>query len=170
MRPLKALVTSGACMSVLASPSDYLETRALQLASRQTPTGNCSTGVHIIAASGGGSKNIGGYGLIGSLVTMVVAAIPGSDNVTLSYEKNETMDPFAINSVISGGVSGQMAPACETPSHSYSSLAATGQEHVSISAELHQRLPHDQDCAHGLLLGRHDCHEHSVRCECWLDL
>lgn len=57
---------------------------------RQTPTGPCATGVHVIGASGSGAANIGSYGLLGTLVGNITVAIPGSDNVILDYPKGET--------------------------------------------------------------------------------
>lgn len=70
----------------LASPLFDFD-NASELTKRQTPTGPCATGVHVIAASGTGAENQNGYGLIKTLVTNITFAIPGSDNVSLPYPK-----------------------------------------------------------------------------------
>ena len=67
--------------------SDSVEGGHPSLESRQTSTGPCATGVHVIASSGDGANNKGGYGLIITLVSNITQAIPGSDNVTLPYPK-----------------------------------------------------------------------------------
>lgn len=69
-----------------AIPSDGWE-----LDKRQRPVRPCSHltgGVHVIAAGGDGVQNTGQYGLIGSLATRILQAIPGSTNVTLPYDKS----------------------------------------------------------------------------------
>lgn len=71
--------------STLGSPSVIPDSH--DLTKRQTPTGSCAAGVHVIAASGTGAENINGYGLIKTLVTNITYAIPGSDNVSVPYPK-----------------------------------------------------------------------------------
>lgn len=61
------------------------------------PSSNaCPSGVHVVAASGQGSADVGGYGLISSLVTDIVNAIPGSTNVSLTYPKSSTQNLIKI--------------------------------------------------------------------------
>lgn len=47
----------------------------------------CPTGTHVIAASGKGSANVGGYGLIISLVNSILDSVPDSTQVALTYPK-----------------------------------------------------------------------------------
>lgn len=61
------------------------------------PVKPCPQGVQIIAVSGQGSKNVGGFGLIASLVTDIMDKIPNSDNVTLPYNKGESDNIDKIN-------------------------------------------------------------------------
>ena len=90
--PVLALVTTS-----LAAPAE--------LDSRQVPTKPCSHltgGVHVIASGGDGIQNTGQYGLIGTLATKILQAIPGSTNVTLPYDKDQsTYGPTRLD----GGVS-----------------------------------------------------------------
>lgn len=66
------------------------------------PSGSaCPSGVHVIAASGQGSADVGGYGLISSLVTDIVGAIPGSTNVSLTYPKSSTQNLIKIEDGVS---------------------------------------------------------------------
>jgi len=77
------------CLCVLAS--SVLGTVASDaFVRRQTPSGPCAAGVHVIGASGSGADNIGSYGLLGTLVGNITDAIPGSDNVILDYPKGQT--------------------------------------------------------------------------------
>ena len=86
--------------SAWAAPTD--------LESRQVPSKPCSHttgGVHVIASGGDGIKNTGQYGLIGTLSTKILQAIPGSTNVTLPYDKNQAgYGPTRID----GGVSTEL--------------------------------------------------------------
>lgn len=67
------------------------------LTRRQHPWKKCATGVHVIAAGGDGAKNVNKYGLIGSLSTNIMNAIPGSTNRTFPYDKTDTKhNPEAI--------------------------------------------------------------------------
>jgi len=77
---------------------------------RQSST-TCATGVHIIAARGTGEAP--GEGEIGSLATMIEAAIPGSDSVAVNYpasvvptyESSEEAGTAAFTSMIESYVS-----------------------------------------------------------------
>lgn len=63
----------------------------LGLAAAQIPSKPCSHrtgGVHVIAAPGEGSANPP-YGLIGSLATGILNALPGSSNISLPYNHDE---------------------------------------------------------------------------------
>lgn len=71
--------------------STAISTDGWELDKRQRPVRPCSHltgGVHVIAAGGDGVQNTGKYGLIGSLATSILRAIPGSTNVTLPYDKS----------------------------------------------------------------------------------
>lgn len=60
---------------------------------RQIPWRPCShltSGVHIIAAPGEGSANPP-YGLLDSLRQSIMAAIPGSTNISMPYDHNEAV-------------------------------------------------------------------------------
>lgn len=76
-----------------ALPSKPEANGTSKLVARQRPVKPCSHltgGVHVIAASGDGADNIGQYGLLGSLATSILNAIPGSTNVTLPYPKGSS--------------------------------------------------------------------------------
>lgn len=77
-------------ISTLAIASVVAASPAVELTKRQRPVLPCSKqtgGLHVIAASGDGQANIGGYGLLKSLADSILRAIPGSSNVTLPYDK-----------------------------------------------------------------------------------
>ncbi|KAF2148613.1 carbohydrate esterase family 5 protein [Myriangium duriaei CBS 260.36] len=66
---------------------------------RQTPSGACSTGVHVIAAGGANSNDPYALGLLTTLATNITNAIPGSDYVSLPYDKvqnNGTLNADAV--------------------------------------------------------------------------
>lgn len=81
-----------------------------ELESRQVPSKPCSHltgGVHVIASGGDGIQNTGQYGLIGTLATKILQAIPGSTNVTLPYDKDQsTYGPTRLD----GGVRAATIP------------------------------------------------------------
>lgn len=80
------LTTLAVLRITAAAPAAFADSEnALQ--PRQVPSAPCSTGVHVIAAGGKGASNPRDYGLLGSLSTSILNAIPGSTNVSLPYDK-----------------------------------------------------------------------------------
>lgn len=56
---------------------------------------------HVIAASGDGQVNIGGYGLLASLADQILNRIPDSTNVTLPYPKADTRGVYKTEEGVS---------------------------------------------------------------------
>lgn len=89
-----SLVINAVVTALPTVPSDASGVDTSVFGRRQVPSLPCSHltgGVHVIAASGDGAANNGIYGLIGSLATSILIAIPGSTNVTLPYDKASNM-------------------------------------------------------------------------------
>ena len=63
------------------------EVEGAALEARQNTQRACAKGVHVIAAGGDGADNKGKYGYILSMVTNITSSIPGSNSVTLPYNK-----------------------------------------------------------------------------------
>lgn len=87
------LTLTTALPSAIEAEQDLEARRVSELVGRQVPVRPCShlsNGVHVIAASGDGANNIGGYGLLGTLAASILKAIPGSSNVTLPYPKDSS--------------------------------------------------------------------------------
>ncbi|GAM88195.1 hypothetical protein ANO11243_062260 [Dothideomycetidae sp. 11243] len=83
----------------VALASCLIAAQASTIQVRQTPSGACSTGVHVIAAGGANSNDQYALGLLTTLAANITAAIPGSDYVSLPYDKvqvNGTLMPDAV--------------------------------------------------------------------------
>lgn len=65
------------------------ETAALEARQTLLENGTCAQGVHIIAAGGDGAWGKA-YGNIGTTVAAIIAAVPGSDGVSLPWPKSST--------------------------------------------------------------------------------
>lgn len=79
MSPYMSLSASALLLAGSALARPHLEARQA--------IGSCDAGLRVVALSGDGAKNVGQYGLIGSLADGIVAAVPGSSSITLDYDK-----------------------------------------------------------------------------------
>lgn len=94
MSPYMSLSASALLLAGSAFARPHLE-------ARQTDVGACDPGLRVVAVSGDGAKNVGQYGLIGSLANGIVAAVPGSSSITLEYPK---ADPNGLAKTTQGQV------------------------------------------------------------------
>lgn len=93
-------------MHLLSALTLATATHALVLDTRQqTSPGSCASGVHVIAAGGGNSNDPAAIGLLGSLARLIVSKIPGSDFVSLPYDKTEIAPQKLTPTAIPNGVS-----------------------------------------------------------------
>lgn len=86
-------------------PTLLVSLAVLSVASAQTPNGPCATGVHLIAAAGSNSTDEFALSRFAPTVQAIVGAVPGSDYVSLPYNKVQPTQNKLYPDAVPNGVS-----------------------------------------------------------------